>query len=200
MNRGSWEGLNMSTIWLGMFLGLPHLEVADWGGIYSHQPNCSRWRRLLAMGAPDSPVRQPRHPTVRVRPLELWQPGPPDSPVVHRTVTIHCSVRLLALLWLCACCPRTVHVHCLVLQMIVGAVAVAPYGTPDSPKLHRTVRWIIAEWLSKNPKLSSSELISLVHRTLVRCARPGQHSVSFAPFFWTLYWTFYWFVLNLLHL
>jgi hypothetical protein len=26
---------------------------------------------LLSMDAPDSPVRQPRHPTVRVRPLEL---------------------------------------------------------------------------------------------------------------------------------
>jgi hypothetical protein len=74
-----------------MLLGLPHLEVAGWGGIYSHQPNCSRWRWLLAMG-------QPRHPIVRVRPLELCQPGPPDSLVVHRTVTIHCPVRLLALL------------------------------------------------------------------------------------------------------
>jgi hypothetical protein len=41
-----------------MLLGLPHFEVAGWGGIYSHQPNCSRWRRLLAMGAPDSPVRR----------------------------------------------------------------------------------------------------------------------------------------------
>jgi hypothetical protein len=40
-----------------MLLGLPHLEVAGWGGIYSHQPNCSCWRRLLAKGAPDSPVR-----------------------------------------------------------------------------------------------------------------------------------------------
>ena len=29
------------------------------------------WWRLLSHGAPDSPVRQPRHPTVRVRPLEL---------------------------------------------------------------------------------------------------------------------------------
>jgi hypothetical protein len=52
-----------------MLLGLPLFEVAGWGGIYSHQPKCSRWRRLLAMGAPDSPVhtgqcpvRQPRHP------------------------------------------------------------------------------------------------------------------------------------------
>jgi hypothetical protein len=26
-----------------------------------------RWGRLLSMGAPDSLVRQPRHPTVRVR-------------------------------------------------------------------------------------------------------------------------------------
>jgi hypothetical protein len=39
-----------------MLLELPRLEVAGWGGIYSHQPNCSRWRRLLAKGAPDSPV------------------------------------------------------------------------------------------------------------------------------------------------
>ena len=30
-----------------------------------------RWWRLLSTGAPDSPVRQPRHPTVRVRSLEL---------------------------------------------------------------------------------------------------------------------------------
>jgi hypothetical protein len=31
---------------------------------------------------------------------------------------------------------------------------------------HRTVRWIIAEWLPKFPKVASLELISLVHRTL----------------------------------
>jgi hypothetical protein len=30
----------------------------------NHQFN--RWGRLLSMGAPDSPVRQPRHPTVRI--------------------------------------------------------------------------------------------------------------------------------------
>jgi hypothetical protein len=30
--------------------------------------------------------------------LELLTSGPPDSPVVHRTVTVHCPVRLLALL------------------------------------------------------------------------------------------------------
>jgi hypothetical protein len=42
------------------------------------------------------PVRQPHHPIVRVRPLELLSSEPPDSPVVHRTATVHCLVRLLA--------------------------------------------------------------------------------------------------------
>jgi hypothetical protein len=53
--------------------------------------------------------------------------------VPHRTVTVHYPVRLLALLCLYARCPRTVHVHCSLLQTTVGAVAVALVGTPDSP-------------------------------------------------------------------
>jgi hypothetical protein len=36
------------------------------GRIYIPQPPHSRWGGCLSMGAPDSPVRQPRHPTVRV--------------------------------------------------------------------------------------------------------------------------------------
>jgi hypothetical protein len=39
-------------------------------------------------------------------------------------------------------------------------------GTSDSPVVHRTVRWIIAERLPEFPKVASSELDSLVHRTL----------------------------------
>jgi hypothetical protein len=38
------------------------------GGIYNPQPLPSRWQRLLAMGAP-------------------------DSPVAHQTVIVHCPVR-----------------------------------------------------------------------------------------------------------
>jgi hypothetical protein len=53
---------------------------------------------VVAWRTEHCPVREPRHPTVRVRPLELLSSGPPDSPVVHRTVTVHCPVRLLALL------------------------------------------------------------------------------------------------------
>jgi hypothetical protein len=73
------------------------IEVWWLGGIYSpnHQNSC--WWRLLSHGAPDSPVCQPRHPVVGFRPLELLTARPPDSPVVHRTVTVHCPVRLLAL-------------------------------------------------------------------------------------------------------
>jgi hypothetical protein len=36
------------------------------GGIYSPNHQTNRWGRLMSMGAPDCPVRQPRHPTVRV--------------------------------------------------------------------------------------------------------------------------------------
>ena len=39
-----------------MLLGLPHLEVAGWGGIYSHHPILQPLEKLLAMGAPDSPM------------------------------------------------------------------------------------------------------------------------------------------------
>jgi hypothetical protein len=66
--------------------------------------------------------------------------GPPDSPVVHRTVTVHCPVCLLApaltLRALSTHCSRTVHF----LQTTVGSVAIAPLGTPDSPVAQRTVR------------------------------------------------------------
>jgi hypothetical protein len=47
------------------------LEVLVVGGIYSPNHQSGRWKRLLSKGALDSSVRQPRHPTVRVRPLEL---------------------------------------------------------------------------------------------------------------------------------
>jgi hypothetical protein len=74
------------------------IEVWWLGGIYSPNHQKNRWWGLN--GAPDSPVRQPRHPTVGFWPLELLTSGPPDSSVVHRTGPVDCPVRLLALLWL----------------------------------------------------------------------------------------------------
>jgi hypothetical protein len=38
MNGGGWEGLDMYIICLDMLRGLPHLGMADWGGIYRLQP------------------------------------------------------------------------------------------------------------------------------------------------------------------
>jgi hypothetical protein len=74
--------------------------LEEWwlGGIYRPNHQNGRWGTLMSKGAPDSPVRQPRHPTVRVRSLELLTSGPPDSPVVHRTGPVHCPVRHLRLL------------------------------------------------------------------------------------------------------
>jgi hypothetical protein len=146
------------------------------GGIYSPNHQNGRWEGCLSMGAPDSPVRQPHHLTVRVRPLELWQIGALDSPVPHRTVTVHCLVRLLALLWLCACCPCTVHVHGSLLQTTVGAVAVAPHGTLDSSVNYSGVAL-------QKPEAEQFRVDLPGAPDTVRCARPGQPSVSFTPFF-----------------
>jgi hypothetical protein len=94
---------------------------------------CRRAHRTVRCATGHCPMRQPRHPTVGVQPLELLTTGPPDSPVVHRTVTVHCSVCLLAPAVTSARAVHTVHCYCTLLQSTVGAVAVAPYGTPDSP-------------------------------------------------------------------
>jgi hypothetical protein len=100
--------------------------------------------------------------------------GPPDSPVVHRTVTVYCSVRLLApaltLRVLSAHCSRTVH-FC---RRPLALLAIAPLGTPDSPVNYSGVA-------SQIPEASKLELIHpgapdtvrwcighcpMVHRTL----------------------------------
>jgi hypothetical protein len=157
-------------------------EVWWLGGIYSPNHQNGLWWELLSYGAPDSPVRQSRHLAVGFRPLELWYVGPPDSPMVHRTVTVHCPVRLLAPALTLRAQSRTVHYSCSFCRRPLVQLAVTPLA-------HRTVWWIIAEGLPEFPKLSSSEGFSLVHRT-VRCARPGQPLVALLLSFWTLSLTF----------
>jgi hypothetical protein len=174
------------------------------GGIYSSNHESGRWEGLLSMGAPDSPVCQPRHPTVRVRLLELWQVGPTDSPVVHRAVPAHCPVCLLApaltLRVLSAHCSRTVH-FC---RRPSPSLAVAPHGTPDSPVPHRTVRWIIAEWHFQKPEAEQFRVIlpgapDTVRWCTGQSGAPDQGSLRLVLLLsiWTLSWTLYWFVLNL---
>ena len=86
------------------------------------------------------PLRQPRHQAVGFRSLELLTTGPPDSPVVHGTVTVHCPVRLLAP----ALTSAHAGAHCSV-SLFLCTRSLALYsrysaGTPDSPVPHRTVR------------------------------------------------------------
>jgi hypothetical protein len=67
-------------------------------------------------------------------------------------------------------------------QSTVALVAVAPLGAPDSPVNYNGVRL-------EKPEAEEFRLYgpwctghcSVAHRT-VHCARPGQPSVSFAPF------------------
>jgi hypothetical protein len=50
---------------------LDDLNVGVVGVFIAPTTKLDRWCRLLSTGAPDSPVRQPCHPAVRVQPLEL---------------------------------------------------------------------------------------------------------------------------------
>jgi hypothetical protein len=112
------------------------IEVWWLGGIYS--PNHQKEplvEAAVVWRTGHCPVRQPRYQAVGFRSLELWQVGPPDSPVVHRTGPIHCPVRLWRLLWLLRVQPRTV-----ALQLTVGAwsrfsawCTGQSGATPDSP-------------------------------------------------------------------
>jgi hypothetical protein len=73
------------------------LGVVVVGGIYSPQPPSGRWGRLLAMGAPDSPVRHrtgPVHCTVRRHVTQLlgsraWSTVGGFVLLRHRTVRCH---------------------------------------------------------------------------------------------------------------
>jgi hypothetical protein len=76
---GTWRGFDSFDLCLGVNALALVLNVKCWklgclewwwlGGIYSPQPPHSRWGWVLSMGAPDSPMSQPRHPTIRVQAL-----------------------------------------------------------------------------------------------------------------------------------
>jgi hypothetical protein len=109
--------------------------------------------------------------------------GPPDSPVVHRTVTVHSPVRLL----MPALTSARAGAHCSVLLFLcrrpLALVVVAPTGTPDSlvnysgaaPRKPEAGKFRVdSPWCTGH--------CPVAHRT-VRCARPGQPSVVFCSFY-----------------
>jgi hypothetical protein len=120
--------------------------------------------------------------------------GAPDSPVRHRTITVHCPVRATSAqplgfggvdrwkrlsssctgqsgdLWLCcsdfgATLSLLWHFH---KRPLVEQGAVAPLA-------HRTVRWIIAKRAAGNPRVASSRLYGPGAPDTVRCAK-NQHT------------------------
>jgi hypothetical protein len=138
------------------------------------------------MGAPDSPVRQPRHPTVRVLmvsavgALTAWATGrsgvAPDS---HCSLSGAPSGAALTLRELSAHCSRCRRP----LESTVALGSRCSTVTPDS----------LVNYSGAWPQKSEGEEFEVdppwctghcpvVHRT-VRCARPGFTSVSFAHFF-----------------
>jgi hypothetical protein len=187
----------MNGGWLGVFIA-PTTKLAVW------------WR-LLSHGAPDSPVR---HRTLSSAPATS-----PGRWILTVRASVFCgtgqsggapdtSCRLsgapssASLTFVCTV------VHWMLLQATVGAkVVVASLAhrtvrcaTGHCPVHHWTVRWIIAERPPEFPKVSSSKLESLVHRTLSDAPDQGTLRLTFALSIWILCRSFYWFVVNLWHL
>jgi hypothetical protein len=101
-------------------------------GIYSPNHQFNRWGSCLSMGALDSPLRQPRHPTVRVLTvstvgaLTSWGTGQSGA-----TPDKSCS--LSGTHSGAALTPRELSAHCTRSRRPLRSPAVAPLA-------HRTVR------------------------------------------------------------
>jgi hypothetical protein len=152
--------------WLGVFIA-PTTKMAVGEGC------CRMAHRTVRCTTRHCPVRQPRHPTVRIRPLELLTCGPPDCPMHHRTVTVHCPMRLLTP----ALTSARTGAHCSVSLFLcrrpLALFSRYSAGTPDSPVNYsgaaspNSQRWQV--W-SGTPWCTGH--CPVVHRT-VRCARLG---------------------------
>jgi hypothetical protein len=217
MNLGLWEAL--------IFLFVSRSECTssciEWklqktwmlgdvviGGIYSPQPPTSHWGRLLAMGAPDSPVRHRtgtvgcpvrRHVTQALgfessRPLApLSSCGTGQSGATPDRSCSLSGAPLTLRLWLCAHCS-SVSGFC---SRTLRELAVAPLA-------HPTERWIIAECTCWKPKSGwfnpvrawCTEHCSVAHRT-IRCARSVHTWFLLLLWNWIPNLNIYWFVLNL---
>jgi hypothetical protein len=159
----------MNGGWLGVFI-TPTTKVAVGEGYYRMA------HRTVWCATGYCLVRQPRHPTVRVRPLELLTSGPPDSPVVHRTVTIHCPVRLLAP----ALTSSRAGAHCsaFIVRCRRPLALCSRYsaGAPDSPVNYSGAA-------PRIPKGGKFRVGFPSAPDTVRCARPGHTSIVFCSLY-----------------
>jgi hypothetical protein len=140
------------------------------------------WRTGQSDAPPDT-VRCASHVT---RPLELLTSGPPDSPVVHRTVTVHCPVRLLAPILTSA--RAGVHCSAFIVRCRRPLAQCSRYsaGAPDSPVNYSGAAPRIPEGGKFGVGFPGAPYTvwwctghsPVAHRT-VRCARPRHTSVVF---------------------
>jgi hypothetical protein len=164
------------------------------------EPCCRRAHRTVRYTSGHCLVRQPRHPTVRVRPLELLTCGPWCTG--QSLFTVWCA--FWRLLWLCA------HTrYCSLFTFAVDRWRIWPLlrwhtrqsgATPDSPVNYRGEAIQIPEGGKFGVGLPGAP--DTVRWCTGQSGAPDQGCLrlSFALFIWTLSWTFYWFVLNLWHL
>jgi hypothetical protein len=142
-----------------------------WGVFLSLNHQTTVGEGLLSMGAPDSPVRQPRHPTVRVWAQtivgDLSSSGTEQSGTApDRHYSLSGAPLTAALLY--RALLRTVHLILQLLQSTIARRSHCSTGAPDSPMAHRTFRWIIAECGLRNPRVASLELYSPSAPDIVR--------------------------------
>ena len=120
---------------MGCLKNLDAWSGGGWGVFIAPTTNSTvgeavyRWAHWTVRCATSQcPVRQPRHPTVRVRPLELLTCGPPDR---------SCSLSG-APSDACSDSARAVDtVHCSHCRRPLAWVAVAPLGTLSHPVFRR---------------------------------------------------------------
>jgi hypothetical protein len=151
-------------------------------GIYSPNHFHSRWWRLLAMGALNSPVRQqtvtmhcPVHATspylLGFWAVDCWR-------CLSSSCTGQFGAPVTLLLWLL----RGTVLHCSLDRVDRWrAGSRCSTGSSDSPMAHRTVRWIIAEHALEFPRVAASRGRLPGTPDSVRCTIFSAHSSPFAP-------------------
>jgi hypothetical protein len=145
-------------------------------------------------------VRQPRHQAVGFRPLELLTTGSPDSPVVHRTATVHCPVRLLAPALTLHAQSRIVHCSRSSCRRSLALCSRYSTGTPDSPVNYSGVASRIPEGGKFRVGFPGAPDTVRWHTGQSGAPDQGCLRVVFCSFYLNPFLDFYWFVLNLWYL
>jgi hypothetical protein len=146
--------------WMWSSENLDGLNGGGWGRIYSpnhYSSRCCRWHTGQSGGVPNMALF-----IVRCVPHQLtvgvWSGWPLKSFVLlrHRTVRWHTGPS--GVFWLCSSdfWPLRWPLFTVHRSRPLGTVDRCSVSSPYMSGAHRTIQWIIAEWLWKNPRAASS--------------------------------------------